>query len=410
MKFKTTGTSGKKVFRSGQSTAAARTDGGSEAASGVRSTSEAADTAKRAPKKRRLLRVLLAVFLLCVAAGGVGALLVMNEINGPRGDAALVTVDIPEGASTGTVAAALAEKGIVSNDLVFQVYSRLVKADGTFHFGPHELSAAMSYDEVIEVLQQETVLHVETFSMTFPEGTTCLKMAMMLEEQGVCTVDEFIAACNEDSYDVGFFDEISNAEHKFIRLEGFLFPDTYEFVVGSTAHDIVQKMLENFESRVLTDEVMAAVEASDLTLEEVIILASIVEREALGDDVYAKVSAVFHNRMNNTEVFPCLESCTSAEHLPGNFIYGVLGYYYNGDAEPYVRDIPAELIAAYDTYASPGLPVGAICNPGLVAIEATLHPEEDWPYYYFFTGPDNETFYWSMTAAEHDRQWDEAYH
>ena len=114
----------------------------------------------------------------------------------------------------------------------------------------------------------------------------------------------------KDLYDVSFFNQITKSEDKFVRLEGFLFPDTYEFVVGSSVHDIIQKMLENFEEKVLVPEVRDAIANSDLTLEETIILASIVEKETLGDEMYSMVAGVFKNRLNNPSEFPCLESDT----------------------------------------------------------------------------------------------------
>ncbi len=342
--------------------------------------------------------IVFAVVMLAIAAA---VFLGLREIGGNRGGAAAdVVIDVPQGASTGDIAQILHENGIIRNETLFKLYSRIKKTDGTFQLGEHTVNSALSYDKIIEVLQQMTIAPVETYpAITFPEGTTALKMALMLEDAGICTRDEFIAACNNDVYEVSFWNEISQDENKFIRLEGFLFPDTYEFEVGVSAHEIVQQMLTNFETQVLTPENVQLIAQSGMTLEENIILASIVEKESLGDNVYAQVAAVFHNRLNNPEEFPHLESDTSAAHLAGNFIYGVLGYYYNGDTDYYERNIPEAMVDAYDTYVARGLIVGAICNPGYNAIRGTLQPVEF--DYYFFITDDNKKFYWAETDAQH---------
>lgn len=364
-------------------------------------------TGSRPPVKRRkggagpvILWSLLAVLVLAIA---VTLFLSFREIGGKRGgEATDIVVTVPEGASTADIAAVLHDNGIIKNELLFKLYSRIKKADGTYQLGDHTVNSTLSYDEIIEVLQQITIKETEAYpAITFPEGTTALKMALMLEEAGICTRDEFISACNNDTYDVSFWNEISDNENKFIKVEGFLFPDTYEFELDVTPHDIVQQMLTNFEQKVLTPENQALIADSGLTLEENIILASIVEKESLGDNVYPQVAAVFHNRLNNPEVFPCLESDTSAERIPGNFIYGVLGYYYNGDTEPTLRNIPEAMWQGYDTYSKEGLIIGAICNPGLNAIVGTLEPVQF--DYYFFITDNNKKFYWAETNAEHEQ-------
>ncbi len=354
--------------------------------------------------------IVLAVLVLALAAT---AFLGVREISGKRGGAATdIVVTVPDGASTGDVALVLKQNGIIKNDLLFKLYSRIKKADGSYQLGDHTVNSTLSYDEIIEVLQQITIKDIETFTVTFPEGTTTLKMAMMLEEQGVCTKEEFVDACNNETYDVSFFDQISH-ENKFIALEGFLFPDTYEFEVGSSLHDMILQMLKNFEAKVLTPDRKAQIEASGYTLEEIMVMSSIVEKESVGEGSYAKVAAVFYNRLGSSD-FPCLESDTSCdwrkrdladqEDYYGGYFPGVLQYYYGG-----YENIPAGVRDGYDTFSHEGLIVGAICNPGLIAIDGTLNPEADWPYYFFFTGPDKETFYWSKTADEHARQWNEAY-
>ena len=354
---------------------------------------------------RSVLSIIILLFFVLILIALISGLYALREIKGRGKTGESVIVTIPEGASTSKIASILEEEGLIGNSLIFRTYSRIMGADGSYNHGDHKVEQGSGYDEIIYALQQTTYLDVETVSVTFPEGTTALSMAYRLSDLGFCSVNEFINACNYDTYDVSFFNQIIKSEDKFVHLEGFLFPDTYEFVVGSSAHDIIQKMLENFEQKVLTPEVQTKISESDLTLEETIILASIVEKETLGDEMYSMVAGVFKNRLNNPDEFPCLESDTSTEHLNGNFIYGVLGFYYNGDAESRVRNIPQNMIDAYDTYIRVGLPVGAICNPGYKAIMGTVAPDTH-DYYFFITDKDTN-YYWGTTMWEHERNIEE---
>jgi conserved hypothetical protein, YceG family len=364
---------------------------------------------KRGGKGRAGLIVLIAFLVILIGGVVVAGIEITGNTAKAEGE---IVIEVPSGAATSDVAKVLHDNKLIGSTMVFRAYSKVTKSDGTYQEGKHQVTGGMSYSELIETLQQTTYVEVETVTMTFPEGTTALKMAMMLEEEGFFSVDDFINSCNNDNFDISFYKDISHTD-KFIVLEGFLFPDTYEFEVGSTAHDIIQQMLENFEEKVLTPERMALIESNKYTLEELIILASIVEKESLGQDSYSKVAAVFHNRLNS-DAFPCLESCTSRDwvreglgHRVGEWGYG--GYF------PYVLElyygsyeaIPQNIRDGYDTMTHEGLIVGAICNPGLLAIDGAITPEPNWNYYFFCTDKDGK-FYWAETAEEHARNAEEA--
>ncbi|MEG0750390.1 MAG: endolytic transglycosylase MltG [Oscillospiraceae bacterium] len=366
------------------------------------------------PEKRRkaIFIVVLVIMLALLVAAGVTALVLSNEINGKRtGEALDVVVTVPEGGSTGDVAQALKDAGLITSRSVFKIYCRMNDADGKFQFGEKTLNKSMSYDAMIAELQKVTIKEIETFSLTIPEGKTALSIAIMLEELGVCTRQEFVEVCNTDTFEVGFWNDISKDENKFVRLEGYLFPDTYQFEVGSSLHDMIQKMLENFETKVLTPDRKVKIASSGHTLEEIITLSSIVEKESVGEDSYAMVAGVFYNRLNSPDKFPCLESDTSCdwrkrdlkeqEDYYGGYFPGVLQYYYGG-----YENVPQGTLDGYDTFSHKGLIIGAICNPGLIAIDGTLEPTKS-DYFFFFTGEDKKTFYWSKTAEEHAKQYEQ---
>ena len=344
------------------------------------------------------LIILMVVFLFLLAAGFIGYKTYHEVFDSEEGGDYII-VDVPEGSSTQSIASQLKQEGLINSELVFRVYSRITGSDGKYQCGKHKMQMGRSYSEMIRELSTTTYAEVETLTVSFPEGTTALAMATKLENARLCKIDEFIEACNTHVFDVPFFDEITSSDDKFIKLEGFLYPDTYEFVIGSTVDDIILQMLKNFEKHVYTDGTLRLVQQSGLTLEENIILASIVEKETLGDDMYSMIAGVFINRLNNPDEFPCLETDTCAENREGNFIYGVLGYYFNGDVEAKPRTIPSNIWRAYDTYTHHGLPVGAICNPGQKAILGTLNPDSH-GYYFFITDKD-ANYYWGVTANDH---------
>ena len=342
----------------------------------------------------------LIIFLLIIGGLALGGFMMFHEIFDSTEGGETLVIEIPEGSSTQQIASILKQEGFINSELAFRVYSRITGSDSKYQCGKHKLQKGRNYMELIDELSKMTYADVETLTVSFPEGTTALAMAIKLQNARLCTIDEFIDACNNGVYDVSFFDQITESEDKFIKLEGFLYPDTYEFVIGSSVEDIILTMLKNFEKNICTDGTMRLVNNSGLTLEENIILASIVEKETLGDDMYSMIAGVFLNRLNNPDMFPCLESDTCAENREGNFIYGVLGYYFNGDVEPRPRAIPSNIWKAYDTFTHRGLPIGAICNPGLKAILGTLNPAEH-DYYFFITDKD-ANYYWGTTVYDHD--------
>jgi UPF0755 protein len=343
--------------------------------------------------------IFLLILLLFTGAVVIGGIFLTREIFDSVEGGDIIIVDIPEGSSTEDIAAILKEEGFIRSEYVFRIYSRITGSDGNYQCGKHKLQKGRNYKDIINSLSETTYADIETLTLSFPEGTTALAMAIKLEKARLCTVDEFIEACNTHVFDVPFFEAISSDENKFIKLEGFLYPDTYEFAVDSTVDEVILAMLKNFEENIYTDGTRRLINSSGLSLEENIILASIVEKETLGDDMYAQIAGVFLNRLHNSDEFPCLESDTCAENREGNYIYGVLGYYFNGDLDPQPRAIPANIWQAYDTYSHRGLPVGAICNPGLKAILGTLNPAEH-GYYFFITDKD-ANYYWGVTDYDH---------
>ena len=252
------------------------------------------------------------------------------------------------------------------------------------------LIVGFAADSIIADLQQNQEWE-ETVRVAFPEGYNAFQMGDALEEAGLCTREEFIEALNTHDFDVDFISEVSDDPLKLVKLDGFLFPATYEFFADEDVDSIILRMLRAFEENVLTEETLSALEDSGYTLEELVIFASIIQKEAANVEEMYNVSSVFTNRMAEGSPYPQLESCTT-----NNYIEDYITPYYDGNP-------PQEVLDAYDTYGKTGLPVGAIANPGLDAIDAALHPEKntlDGTYYFFVTDVEY-THYYGRTYEEH---------
>lgn len=343
---------------------------------------------KRRRRKRSVGRAILvivllvAIFTIAIWAASI-ILKIGSEVMGIGKDDSAITVTIPTGAGTEEIAQILEDKNIIVNSYIFRAFSRLQHADGTYQSGEHTVRPNMSYDALIVELQSEPPQ--ETVDVTFPEGKTLIQCAEILEENGVCDVDEFLSMINTNSFEFDFEDMVLT-EGKFYKMEGYCFPDTYRFYVDSDPELVVQKILRNFQNKI--DPYMEMIENSDLSLDEIITLASIVQAEAPVFEEMSNVSSVFWNRLNNPSVFPKLESDPTRK--------------YGEDVISQYALLPnPTMIDAYNTYVSEGLPPGPICNPGEEAIRAVLDPT-DTDYYFFCSNLQTREFFYATTNAEHE--------
>ncbi len=359
------------------------------------------DSRGRKKKPRRnhgCLIVLLVLLLIPLIAAGCGYFWLKAEVAGSRGEAVTQTVSIKKGSSLTMIGDQLQKSGIIQSGMVFRLYVRSLEgvAD-TLQYGTFEMTSDMSYDEIIHVLQEANVYR-QTVRVTFPEGKTAIQYAQIMEEAGLCSAQEFLAVANyQDFSQFRFWEKRGSAPNVFMRAEGYLFPDTYEFFVGDNAYNMVAKLYEQFDSKI-TDEMYQRMEELDMTLSEAITLASLVQEEA-GNEHSKTVSAVFHNRLDNEMTLGSNVAWNKEKANDNNYIYdwmaGPFGY---GDW----NSIPEAMREAYDTYDHYGLPAGPVSNPGMLAIEAALWPEENCDYLYFQTDTLGN-YHFARTNAEHER-------
>jgi UPF0755 protein len=295
--------------------------------------------------------------------------------------ASTIPVDIPAGASLRDISNVLAENKIISNRTLFRLSARSHASD--FKAGEHTLQGNMSYNQIIAALLRVPI--VEGVKVVIPEGFEIRQIAARLEANGLANAQEFMRIADSSRFDeerYPFLRGITRREH---RLEGYLFPATYTIMPGATEHDIISLMLDTF-NRNFTQSHYDQAQAMGMTVDEVITLASIVEREAAGDIDRAKVASVFHNRLNSRS-FPYLQSCATVQFVLK-------------ERRPILLFEDLRIQSPYNTYANPGLPIGPIASPGMASINATLNPAAT--SYFFFVVNVNGTHTFSRTLEEHN--------
>ena len=222
-----------------------------------------------------------------------------------------------------------------------------------------------------------------TQTIIIPEGYTLARIGMLLEQKGICTADEFIAAGQSGDFsEFPLVAQQSSDSGRCFKLEGYLFPDTYEIYSSDPPETIIRRILTHTEQKI-TAGLRAKIQESGYSVDEIITLASIIEKEASGYDQMPNISSVLHNRLDEGMKLQC--------DVTINYVEGAIKPFISGDKNRYN--------STYNTYKCDGLPAGAICNPGLNAIKAALNPA-DTDYFYFITDK-NQNYYYAETWEEH---------
>ncbi len=331
---------------------------------------------------KKLLSVFLVLVLLAVAAAGFVFFDYTGDVKGGKGDSEKITVSVAKGSGANAVAGVLADNGIVKNEIYFKLYAKQNPIDN-LQYGDFILSADMSYEDIVKELTTVKDMR-ETVSITVFEGSTIIKISKIVEAAGFCTAQEFIDVVeNTDWSQFKFYQYVEDDVNKPFKMEGFLYPETYDFYPEATAYEIAEKMLGHFDS-LITDEMYAQMAQQGFTLQDVVTVASYVEEEA-GDPInQPDVAAVFLNRLKEGSPFPKMESDVSY-------------YYMREQIEPYLgvgRDqSPVEMQQAVNTYLCEGIPVTPVSSPSITAIQAVLNPTPDSPYYFFLTDLTGKYYY-----------------
>lgn len=282
---------------------------------------------------------------------------------------ATVQVTVPENFTMDDVTNLLYDNGLIKYKFLFNFYSNLSSADEKIDAGTYELNKNFDYRALVNGMTESGGNFVEV-SVTVPEGYTLTQIIDLLAENNICTQDQLKNSAANTDFKYYFLDSSTLGNEK--RLEGYLFPDTYEFYVGDNPDRVLDKMLTNFDSKI-TDEYKAKAEELGYSIPDIVKIASIIEREAGSDSERPTIASVIYNRLANGDYLQ-LDSTV-------NYAIADSGAVFSTDYD-----------SPYNTYLYAGLPAGAISNPGLASIRAALYPD-DTSYYYFALSKDGTSVF-----------------
>ena len=340
-----------------------------------------------------ILSVVISQFLVT----GCNDLLAIN-----RTDSTIVTIKIEAEDSPTDIAEKLEDKGVINSKSFFVMFSNITgKADG-IEPGVYHLPKNKDYLGILNHLQF-TGNRQTTITLQITEGTNVQDLAHILYEAGVTyDTEEFLRLCNSDEFDkdYSFINAIDDNPDRVYKLEGYLFPDTYEFYVDEAPDLTIRRFLNNFETRVFEAEYevegyntpvtisQLVHDAGGYTLDEYVNMASIVLGESANEEDMYNVSSVIHNRLDYGPSYDI--------HSLGMDSTAFYPYKNRDDVPENIRDT---FESAYETYDTPGLPPSAICSPSAEAMIATLVPY-DTNYLYFCHSAEGESYY-AVTYSEH---------
>ena len=319
--------------------------------------------------------ILMFLFLFCVAAGlAIFAWMAASDVLSLNNDEFTVTVTLPEDifhAKEGTgrvadvdyIADLLHKNGLIDYKWLFKSYCDLSKAETKFDPGEYELSSTYDYRALVHHLCESAAV-LKTVTVTIPEGFTMQDIFRRFEEEGVAKYDDLMDAAATATFKYDFLE--GTEELGASRLEGFLFPDTYEFYVNSDPASAINKMLSNFYLR-FNQDYIAQCERMNRSVRDIVNIASLIEKEAKLDDDRPYVASVVYNRF--------------AAQMTLGFDTTILYVHQDHEGEPTQEMIEED--SPYNTRKNLGLPPTPICNPGMASITAAMNPASSY-YYYFY--------------------------
>jgi len=306
----------------------------------------------------------------------------ITEMDNTKRTSEEITITIPEGADARAIGDILAENDFTSSGMMFYLQARLNGTYNLFKSGDFVLNKNMSLNDIMELLQSEQYAEQEDdLKVTIVEGLTNKQIAAYLEAEGHFTAKEFLEECMYGEYDYPFLASMPDRGEK--RLEGYLFPDTYNLPPNPEPRDLIIRMLNRFKD-VMNDSMQIRAEAMGLTVDEVVIMASIIEKEIKVAEERVLCSAVIHNRL---AINRKLQMCSTV-------------LYALDKRKDRLFDSDLEVDSPYNTYLYEGLPTGPIANPGAAALRAVIEPAD--VDYIYFVVRNEETGEHFFTASEDD--------
>ena len=341
-----------------------------------------------------LLMVVLAVTTV-LSFIGISTLRDIFALGKNSDNAELVSLSIPPDQSTDQLIEMLAANRLIHQKAMCRLYMKFTWYIQTkneeeepdppeYIAGEYELDTAMGLEEMLGSFLAKPSSG-ETASLLFPEGYTVKQVMAKIGDNKVSNLNLLKRSMLATDFSYSFLQGL-NTDGRYYKYEGYLFPDTYEFYIDENANSALRRFFENFQSK-WKEEYTTRARELGYTIDQIIILASIIQKEAAGPSQMGDISGVLHNRLNHPSVYPMLECNATRDYVLNNIAT---------EMDPGAAELYND---TYNTYKCIGLPVGPICNPGISAIEAALNPNTH--DYYYFQHDKNGEIYLNQTRDEH---------
>ncbi len=301
----------------------------------------------------------------------------------------LVELDVTSGQTFLTIGSQLKSKNLIKSEFFYKLYIKLYKVQG-LQAGKYLLSENMGVPKIVEILKEGSTYNPDTITITFREGMNMWQMASLIAENTNRTEEEVFSVLENKDYIESLIqkywfltDDILDSSI-YYPLEGYLFPDTYQFINADVSiQDIFETMLDQMEKKLNT--IKLDIEENQYSIHEIITLASMIQSEGNNVSDFEKMASVFLTRLSKNMR---LQSCASA---------------YYGDKKIMGKDAFEDSYLkknSYNTYELDAFPAGPISNPGIDAIVSVLHPADT--NYLYFASDKNRKVYFSKTLSEHE--------
>lgn len=340
---------------------------------------------KKTKKKSKLIIILLIIVVIIILLGICAYSYYNDSIYKPiseTGEGKAVHLTIDKGSSSNQIAEQLYSSGLIKNMDTYKIYLKLSNLGDKMQAGKYELNTNLNAVQITDKLVRGEVL-IDTVKVTIPEGFTVKDIAAKFEEAGLVSREEFMNAEENGNYDYSFLKDLKKRP---VRLEGYLFPDTYEFEKNVTAEEIIDRMLGRFD-KIFNEEMRNKAKQENISIDDAVIMASIVEKEARVDAERPVIAGVYYNRLSKNMLL----------QADATIIY-IIGWKDRLLYDDLKVDSP------YNTYKYPGLPEGPIANPGRASLEAAVNPEKVNYLYYILKNDNSGTHAFTVTYDDFLRE------
>lgn len=336
---------------------------------------EHSDTSGGSSSKFKLTGIRYVLFILIVSVLlAYFSWMFVNDVFALNKPYVTATITVPQNYNMTLVANELKKAEIIKYPSLFKIFGAIAKADKKIDPGMYKLSSDLDYRAIVSTMQEGS--SDEVVKITIPEGKTMSEIFAILQEKGVCTSERLKDSATNYNFKYKFLDSSTIGESK--RLEGYLFPDTYEFYLNETAVNVLKKFLDNFDSKI-TEDMYAHAKRLGYEMKDIITIASLIEKESANDNESAKIASVIYNRLKSSS-FPYLQIDATVQYaLP--------------ERKTKLTNDDLKIDSPYNTYKYKGLPPTAIASPGILSIKAALSPETTNYYFYALNKNGSHSFF-----------------